>query len=348
MMRSRLPRGERGTKKMAITFTPGQLARRADFYYQLGQLTGAGLGVVGALKHLARNPPARSYRLPIQQLLRELEGGRPFGEALGEVGGWLPEFDVALLRAGEHSGRLVECLQMLREYYQERAQLARQLLAGVAYPAFLFHFAILIAPFPQLFLTGDWVRYCRQVLIALVPLYAVVAAIIYAGQSGHGESWRAFIELLLKPIPVLGSARRSLALARLSAALEALLNAGITVIEAWEMAARASGSPLLMRTVAAWRPRLEAGETPSELVTDSSQFPDIFSGQYAAGEISGGLDETLRRLQKYYQEEASRKLQALSRWLPMIVYLAVVLMIAYQIIQGWMGHFREIQNAIGP
>ena len=29
--------------------TPGQLSRRADFYHQLGQLTGAGLGLIQAL-----------------------------------------------------------------------------------------------------------------------------------------------------------------------------------------------------------------------------------------------------------------------------------------------------------
>ena len=56
----------------------------------------------------------------------------------------------------------------------------------------------------------------------------------------------------------------------------------------------------------------------------------------------------LARLQKYYQEEASRKLQALSRWVPQMVYLGVVLMIAYQVVQFWLGHFRDIQNAIGP
>ena len=33
----------------SLIITPGQLSRRADFYHQLGQLTGAGLGLVQAL-----------------------------------------------------------------------------------------------------------------------------------------------------------------------------------------------------------------------------------------------------------------------------------------------------------
>ncbi len=333
---------------MALIFTPGQLARRADFYYQLGQLSGAGLGLVAALTQIQRSPPDRSYRQPAERVIRELAAGRTFSESLAEVEGWLPEFDLALIHAGEQSGRLEACFQLLRDYYQERAQLARQLIANLTYPAFLFHFAIFLFPFPALFLTGDWVAYLTQVLGVLLPIYAVVGLMIYAGQSGHGEAWRARLEMILRPIPVLGTARHYLSISRLAAALEALLNAGVTVVEAWEMAARASGSPALMRTVSTWRPRLHAGETPAEVVNASSQFPEIFASQYHTGEISGTLDQTLKRLHKYFQEEASRRLQTLSRWVPQIIYLGVVLMIAYRVLQFWLGHFRDIQNAIGP
>ncbi|MEI8257349.1 MAG: Crp/Fnr family transcriptional regulator, partial [Deltaproteobacteria bacterium] len=51
----------------------------------------------------------------------------------------------------------------------------------------------------------------------LLPVYAIVAALIYAGQSKHGERWRAFVELALRPVPLLGTARHYLALARLAA-----------------------------------------------------------------------------------------------------------------------------------
>src|SRR5262249_42520268 len=141
----------------------------------------------------------------------------------------------------------------------------------------------------------------------LIPIYALVALMIYAAQSKHGERWRSLVESLLDPIPVLGTARHYLALARLAAALAALLSAGATSSEAWDLAATASGSPALRRAVAAWRPNVVAGQTPAEAVSRSRRFPEIFANQYATGEISGQLDETLRRLHRYYQEEGSRK-----------------------------------------
>ena len=330
-----------------MIITPGQLSRRADFYHQLGQLTGAGLGLVQALGQLKNHPPDRSYREPIGRLLEQIAGGCTLTDSLRRAGHWLPAFDIALLQAGEHSGRLDACFRLLADYYTDRARLARQIIGDLAYPVFLLHFAIFIFPFAQLFTSGNWAVYLSQTVGVLLPLYALVALMILAAQSRHGETWRAWVESLLHRVPVLGVARRCLALARLATALEALLSAGVTIIEAWELAATASGSPALRRTVLAWRPLVDGGQTPAEVVSASGSFPELFASQYATGEISGQLDDTLRRLHAYYQEEGSRKLHAFSRWTPYAIYLLVMLMIAYRIIRFWVAYFNQVRDAGG-
>jgi type II secretory pathway component PulF len=332
---------------MPLIITPGQLSRRADFYHQLGQLTGAGLGLVQALGQLKNHPPDRSYRQPIERLLEQIADGCTLTDALQRAGHWLPAFDTALLEAGEHSGRLDACFRLLADYYTDRARLARQMISDLAYPAFLLHFAIFIFPFAQFFTSGNWIAYLCQTLGILIPLYVLVALLIFAAQSRHGETWRACFESLLHPIPVLGVARHYLALARLAAALEALLSAGVTIVEAWELAATASGSPALRRTVLGWRPLVDGGQTPAEAVSASGRFPELFASQYATGEISGKLDDTLLRLRGYYQEEGSRKLQAFSRWTPRAIYFCVVLMIAYRIIAFYTGYFNMVRDAGG-
>jgi type II secretory pathway component PulF len=330
-----------------MIFTPGQLTQRAEFYHQLSQLTAAGVGLVAALGQLGLNPPGQSYREPIQRVLAQLAQGSTFAQALASNGAWLPAFDITLIEAGEKSGRLDQCFRLLASYYTERARIARQVLTDLAYPAFLLHFAVLIFPFPDLFRTGDWAAYLRQTLFILVPIYALVALLIFAMQSRHGEAWRALVETSLHPVPVLGKGRRYLALARLAAALEGLLGAGVTIIEAWEMAAAASGSPELRRIVLGWKPRLTAGQTPAELVSAASCFPQLFANQYATGEISGSLEEGLRRLHNYYQEEGSRKLHAVAKWVPVAIYLVIVMAIAYKVVSFYLGYFHEIGKAGG-
>jgi type IV pilus assembly protein PilC len=332
---------------MALIVTPRRLAAFADFYRRLAQLTVAGVPLILALKNLRQHPPAHDFRAPLDRTLTELADGATFSQAIQLIPGWLPTFDAALLEAGEQSGRLDKSMSLLADFYEERARNARQMLSDLAYPVMLLHFAIFILPFPQLFLTGDVGAYLLKTLGFLVPLYAVVMLGLMASQGRHGEAWRALMERVCGAIPLLGAARQNLALARLTAALGALLNAGVNIFQAWEMAANASGSPALRRAVANWRPQLEAGETPGELLSQNSVFPDLFVSHYRAGEVSGSLDESLGHLHHLYFEEGTRQARTLARWVPRGIYLAVVLLIAWRILQFWLGYFGQIQNALG-
>jgi type II secretory pathway component PulF len=332
---------------MPFIITPGQLDRRAEFYRQLAQYTAAGIGLPAALDQLRQHPPARSYVRPLENLLRQLTDGFTLTESLQRLGSWLPAFDIALLHAGEHSGRLDACLRLLADYYEDRARMARQVIGDLLYPAFLLHFAVFILPFAQFFASGNWRVYLLQTFGVLLPIYALVAFIIYAAQGRHGEAWRSWMEAVLHPVPVLGTARQYLALGRLAAALEALLSAGVSIIQAWELAAAACGSPALRRTVFSWRPLLDAGQSPAELVSGSTRFPQMFASQYHTGELSGKLDETLRLLQRFYQEEGSRRLHALAQWTPRAVYICIALMIGYRVVHFWMNYFNQVSAAGG-
>lgn len=332
---------------MSLTITPRQFAQRADFYHQLAQLTSAGIGVMQALEQLKRNPPARSYREPIQRLLLELEQGRTLAEALLQLTGWLPEFDISLIDAGERSGRLDACFRLLASYYSDQARLTKQMITQLLYPIGLVHFAALVflvvLPFAKAQLNTHLIPLLLvKAALALAPLYLITALVIYVTQSRHGESWRALVESLLRWIPLLGKARRFLALARFSAAFEALISAGVNIIQAWDLAANASGSPALRRAVAAMKPQVVAGQTPAEEIRKHSVFPELFANLYASGEVSGKLDETLRRLYAHYQEEGTYKLQAFAQWLPRLIYMLVAVMVAYYVIQFWIGYFNQI------
>lgn len=315
-------------------------------YHQLSQLAAAGIGLTQALEIQQRKPPARSYRKPLAQILEKLAQGSTFAEAAASTGRWLPQFDAALLEAGETSGRLPACLKLLAEHYAERAGLLRHSIASLAYPVFLFHFAIFIGPIQEFFLPkGSVTAYLAQTFGVLVPIYVAVGLLIYAAQGRHGERWRGIVESIVGFIPLCGSARRSLALARLASALEALLSAGVSIVRAWELAAAASGSPALKHAVLRWRPQIDAGLTPADMLDQSAEFPELFASMYRTGEVSGTLEDTLHRLHALYQDEGSLKLKAIADWTPKLVYFGVMIMIAWRVVSFWLGYFNQIGNA---
>jgi type IV pilus assembly protein PilC len=331
---------------MSLLITPAHYSRRADLYHQLGQLTAAGIGLTQAIELQQRSPPSRSFREPLSVVSRHLAMGSTFAEAMQSTGHWLPAFDGALLHAGEQSGRLPTSFKLLARHYETNASLLQKTISSLIYPALVFHLAVLIGPLPELFRSWNLLAYGAKTLAVFIPIYAAVFFIIYALQGRHGEGWRSTIETLLRRIPVFGKARYHLALARLASALEALITAGVSIVEAWELAAAASGSPALRRAVLDWRPQVDAGVTPAEVLGKCPAFPTLFANVYHTGEVTGSLDDALRRLHTVYQDEGERQMRVVAEWTPKLVFFGVIILVAWQVIRFWTGYFNEIGNAI--
>ena len=332
---------------MPLIVTPRYLVGVADFYQQLGSMYQAGVGVVPSLKSIQGSAKSRVLRGPIQTIIRQVESGQTLAESMKSVPGWLPQFDGAMLDAGEQSGRLDATFLLLADFYRRRVHTAREVLNNVSYPLFVLHFAVFLLPFPTLFRTGDIGAYLIATLGFLVPAYAIAATVIYAAQARRGIGCRAFIEGITRWIPLLGAARFSLAIGRLSTALAALISAGVPMVRAWELAAQASGSVAVWRVVRQWRRPLEEGMTPADLLGQAGLFPEYFVKLYRTGEVTGSLDDTLDRLGDHYLEEGNGKLGLFAQWFPRLVYLIVAGYVAFQVISFWMGYFDQISEAGG-
>lgn len=329
--------------------SPQQLNRRARFYRELAQMTDVGMSLHVALKTMQRHDRQGSTRNAIDTLLSSLNQGSSFHNALRSTKGWLPSFDIALLGAGEQSGTLPACFSKLSEYYEERARLLRTMLGSLAYPFFLIHMAVLVFPISALqsfVLEGSIITFLLWKLVIIVPLYGSIAAVAFLSQSTRGEGIRVLLDALLNAVPFLGAARSSLAMARLCLSLEALINAGTNIITAWELAAEASGSPRLERAIRAFRPHLESGTTPAEIVGMSHAFPEEFVSQYHSAELSGKVDETLTRLHRYYEDCGKRQSRTAVVALGALVFGGVMIGVAYQVIVFWMNYFGQIQKVM--
>jgi type II secretory pathway component PulF len=76
---------------------------------------------------------------------------------------------------------------------------------------------------------------------------------------------------------------------------------------------------------------------PSEAMRLCPLFPGTFANLYASGEVSGKLDDSLRQISRIYNEDGTRKLNAFATWMPRLVYILVALLIAYKVVQFWVG-----------
>ncbi len=157
-----------------------------------------------------------------------------------------------------------------------------------------------------------------------------------------GASW---VENIFGSIPLLKSAIKYLALARLASALDALMGAGVSVIKSWELAGAACGSTRLKREILKWTPQLETGVTPADMVNQIQYFPEMFRNLYSSAEISGKLDETLERLHTYYEEEGFHTLRLFTRIMNGLIYGSIAALVGFNIIRFWMNYYAAAMQS---
>lgn len=328
---------------MPFLRTPGYYKRLSDFYYEIGALTASGIPIINALRHIVKTSRNKRIRKYSEILIEQVQSNHTLAEAFKSLKD-ISEFDCALIDSSERAGKLESCFKFLSNFYQERANLINQFISQIAYPVFLAHFAIFIFPFAEFFTTGNIAVYASKTIGVLIPIYVFVFLTIAALQTEKNENWRGLLESLFRWIPFLGKGRQNLYLSRFALALEALLNAGTPIITALEMAGNSCGSVRIKRAVIGWRDRLSNGlTTPAEEINRCAAFPEIFAAQFATGEVSGRLDETLKRLHSYYLEEGIRNLRLGFKMLGHLVFVVIALVIAFKIIMFYVNLYSQYE-----
>ena len=188
---------------MAMIVTPTQLNRRAELYHQLGSMISAGVPLLKALEMVSTNPAIRVSRASLSELIQCLEAGMTFTASLNKVQGWLPEFDVALLAAGEQSGRLDSSFKLLSLYYASRAKIIRDTISGLLVTLATLHVFLLVFPlgylvsFVQGIFSGNYsmcIPFILQKAAVFGIGYFVVFFLLFACQGKRGEHWRSLLE----------------------------------------------------------------------------------------------------------------------------------------------------------
>jgi len=349
--------------------TPGKLTRRAALFEQLAAMISAGVSLTQAMEMVSRNRSTGIPRKILQELTLRLQQGHTFCDAMLLTSGqkrepgvsarhakdyWLSDFDMALLSTGEESGRLDISFKTLARYYHSRAKIIRDTISSLILTIVTLHVFLLVFPIGlwQSFgvgaINGNYgqcLPFILEKIEVFVPLYGAVWFLAFACQGNRGENWRSGVEAIFSVIPGLGSALKYLVVARLAMALGALVGAGVPIIRAWELSSVAGGSPGLKREISKWTPQLELGTTPAEMVAQIPYFPDMFMQLYQTGEISGKQDETLERLQTYFETEGLRKLQFFCRMLNFIVYFGMAILVGIFVVRFYLGYWNTVLNS---
>ncbi|MCL2201814.1 MAG: type II secretion system F family protein [Oscillospiraceae bacterium] len=103
---------------------------------ELAMLLDAGLTTGDSVQVLKDDEPGKEGKAILQKLTDSLEKGEHFSQALQNAEAF-PKYMIHMVEIGERTGRLVETLRALAEYYERQVRLSVTIKNSVLYPAIL-------------------------------------------------------------------------------------------------------------------------------------------------------------------------------------------------------------------
>ena len=322
---------------------PGE---KASLFHELGQFVRTGTPFPKAIEKLASLSGGQT-RASLARVKTALDGGASVGESLLAGKPLISALEASVFAASDRAGRLDAGLEQASQHYAALAGAQASMRARLAYPAFVIHFALLILPLPIAFAPdGGTLPFLKAAGTAIGGLWVfifIIAAFIRAFISAAGKSARP--DRLLRAIPMFGKLRRDFALSRFCSAYHMQLNAGVNVLASLETSGSASGSAVLRDAVVSAMPAVRAGGQVGPALEKTRAFPEHFVRAFAVGEHTGGLDRELLRVGEKHREAAMRRLETIAEWVPRLLYVAILVFVAWRIIGSYVLRIRDIQRA---
>ncbi|MFB3880104.1 MAG: type II secretion system F family protein [Armatimonadota bacterium] len=319
------------------------------FSQQLAAMVGAGIPVIECLHDLVEETESRVLRKALQQVVRDVQAGSTFSQALARHPHVFNDLIIALVHAGEVGGVLEHTLQRLADDLDKEQELREKVKSAFVYPAVVlvvaagvvsFMLVYIIPVFKQVYgqfgsqlpaptrmliaFSNLTTHYWYMVLLGLVGVVLGIRALVRTKRGR--EVW----DRLKLRLPLFGKLIRRIIITRFTRTLAVLVGAGVPLLHALQTAAGVGNNVVFHAVVDRIGKEVVEGSSLSAPVRASGAFPNVVPRLIQVGEDSGDLEGMLLKIAHFYEREVEytvRRLTALMEPALTLVIGAIVGMI---------------------
>ncbi len=316
------------------------------FTRQMYTIAKAGLPWLRGLRSLQETTRNPVLRATLEQALVSLEAGRDLSQALADYGGVFPELYISMVRVGEHTGTLETVFLRLAEYLHNQQEMRARVKGAMQYPlivvgaivAAMGVMSVFVIPkFAPLFKQlGDGLPVPTRIILAssnfvqahwaavLGVMLGAVIGFLLVVRTGPGRFRWHRMQLA---IPIFGELLLQSILARTIRTLSLTLEAGVPMIQALDLIARAADNDYITAKTVGMREQLESGEPLSRAAMAAKIFPPLLLQMMEIGEETGEMTRLLDEVALYFQREVDYTLDNLSALIEPILLIIVGAMV---------------------
>ena len=293
------------------------------FFFNLEQLTRAGVPLLETLADLRDTMNDPRFREIIASLVESIEGGKKLSDAMAQHPDAFDKIFVSLTRAGEASGRLQEVFEHITESIKWQDEMASNTKTILMYPAFVGTAVVAITFFLMIYLVPQLVSFIvgmgqqiplqTRILIATSHFfvnywYVLISApivLVIAGKllvTTSPEMRLRFDGFKLK-MWVVGPILRKIILARFANTFAMMYGSGISILDCIASSREVVNNEAVAKGLDDVMLEIESGKNLTQSFQNTGMFPPLVVRMLKVGEATGSLDKALLNVSYFYDRD---------------------------------------------
>jgi len=248
-----------------------------------------------------------------------------------------------MIKAGEAGGILDEILNKLAVQQEKDAAIKAKFKSAMTYPTVLISITLIVFIALMTFVVpkigtiiadlseGELPALTKAMLgisdIMINYWYIHISVVVFGGgfllKYVKTPKGRANRDRIMLKIPAINQLITKMAVARFSRIFASLMSAGVSVIDAIEITAKAIGNTVFEKELMLASKAVANGEQLSAPLMKSKIFPAIVSQMMAIGEETGQTDTVLIKVAEFYEAEVDAAVDGLSSILEPILIVVM-------------------------
>lgn len=330
-------------QKLNIDLGGIKLTEKITFAKNLAAMVDAGLTVSRGVAIMEHQTTSKKFREVLSQLSGEVQKGTAFSAALAKFPDVFQKLFIAMVRAGEESGKLGDSLRIVAEQMDRNFALRRRIRGALMYPTIILILMVLIGIAMLIYvvptLTGtfkelnvdlpastQFIISVSDGLVAHPILYILglvifVVLVVYGLKTKQGK--RGF-EFVLMRMPVVSMITQQANSARMSRTLASLLSSGVDVVSSMNITADVLQNSYYKAVLLEAEAEIQKGAQISSVFEKYQKlYPPMVTEMVAVGEETGKLPEMFLQIATFFEAEVDQKTKDLSTIIEPILMVVI-------------------------
>ncbi len=331
---------------------------REQFYLELNSLLEAGIDIRSSLELIVENQAKPRHKNIFKVVLLYIINGDTFSSALQKMNKF-SMYEYFSIQIGEETGKLVNVLAELANYFKKKIKQRRQIIGAITYPAIVllvafgavsFMLTFVVPMFSDVFkrFGGDLPMPTKIVvhLSAIIKSYLgwtllfVLGLLVVMYYQRKNDIYRKLGSSFLLRVPFINTLICKIYISRFSNTMSLLIGSKVPILQAIQMSRKMIGFYPIEHSLFTVEEEILAGQPLYKGLSRFSFYPKKMIAMLKVGEDVNQLDKFFKKISEQYADDVEYQTGLLSKFIEPLIIVVLGLVVGLILIAMYLPLFK--------